>query len=86
MTLSRTFSALSLACLLALTGCAPSADSVEESSIGMASPDIAYTEDMAVGLQVEDGMDRGSLEPDIIRTGFLSLSVDSPTDTADRIT
>lgn len=86
MTLSRTFSALSLACLLALTGCAPSADSVEGSSIGMASPDIAYTEDMAVGLQVEDGMDRGSLEPDIIRTGFLSLSVDSPSDTADRIT
>ena len=86
MTLSRTFSALSLACLCALTGCAPSADSVEESSSGMASPDIAYTEDMAVGLQVEDGMDRGSLEPDIIRTGFLSLSVDSPADTADRIT
>ena len=87
MTLSRTFSALSLACLLALTGCAPGADSVEESSIGMASPDIAYTEDMAVEMDMARAEDSaGSFEPDIIRTGFLSLSVDSPSDTADEIT
>lgn len=87
MTLSRTFSALSLACLCALTGCAPSADSVEESSIGMASPDIAYTEDMAVEMDMARAEDSaGSFEPDIIRTGFLSLSVDSPSDTAHRIT
>ena len=87
MTLSRTFSALSLACLCALTGCAPSADSVEESSSGMASPEIAYTEDLAVEMDMaraEDGA--GSFEPDIIRTGYLSLSVDSPADTADEIT
>ena len=87
MTLSRTFSALSLACLCALTGCAPSADSAEESSIGMASPDIAYTEDMAVEMDMARAEDSaGSFEPDIIRTGFLSLSVDSPSDTADEIT
>lgn len=87
MTLSRTFSALSLACLCALTGCAPSADSVEESSIGMASPDIAYTEDMAVEMDMARAEDSGgSYEPDIIRTGYLSLSVDSPADTADAIT
>ena len=86
MTLWRRISLITLAGALALTGCAPSADSVEESSIGMASPEIAYTEDQAVGLQVQDGMDSGSLEPDIIRTGFLSLSVESPSDTADRIT
>ena len=87
MTLSRTFSALSLACLLALTGCAPGADSVEESGIGMASPDIAYTEDMAVEMDMARAEDSaGSFEPDIIRTGFLSLSVDSPSDTADEIT
>ena len=87
MTLSRTFSALSLACLCALTGCAPSADSVEKSSIGMASPDIAYTEDMAVEIDMARAEDSaGSFEPDIIRTGYLSLSVDSPADTADEIT
>ena len=69
MTLSRTFSALSLACLCALTGCAPSADSAEESSIGMASPDIAYTEDMAVEMDMARAEDSaGSFEPDIIRT------------------
>ena len=87
MTLSRTFSALSLACLCALTGCAPSADSVEESSSGMASPEIAYTEDMAVEMDMARAEDSaGSFEPDIIRTGYLSLSVDSPEDTADEIT
>ena len=87
MTLSRTFYALSLACLCALTGCAPSADSVEESSIGMASSDIAYSEDMAVEMDMARAEDSaGSFEPDIIRTGYLSLSVDSPADTADEIT
>lgn len=43
-------------------------------------------EDLAVDLQVQDGVERESLEPDIIRTGFLSLSVDSPSDTADEFT
>ena len=53
----------------------------------MASPEIAYTEDLAVEMdmaRVEDSA--GSFEPDIIRTGYLSLSVDSPADTADEIT
>lgn len=84
MTRMTKISALTFASILTLTGCAPGADSLEQS--GMGSPEIAYTEDQAVGLQVQDGMDSGSLEPDIIRTGFLSLSVESPSDTADRIT
>ena len=86
MTLVTKISALTLASILTLTGCASGADSFEESSISVGSPEIAYTEDMAVDLQVREGMDSGALEPDIIRTGFLSLSVDSPSDTADEIT
>ncbi|HEV8013322.1 MAG TPA: DUF4349 domain-containing protein [Pontimonas sp.] len=84
MTRVTKISALTFASILTLTGCAPGADSLEQSSMG--SAEMAYTEDMALDLQVQEGMDRGSLEPDIIRTGFLSLSVDSPSDTADRIT
>jgi hypothetical protein len=86
MTLVTKISALTFASILTLTGCATEAASFEESSISVGSPEIAYTEGMAVDLQVRQGMDSGSLEPDIIRTGFLSLSVDSPSDTADEIT
>jgi hypothetical protein len=86
MTLVTKISALTFASILTLTGCATGADSVEESSISVGSPEIAYTEDRAVDLQIREDTDSGSLEPDIIRTGYLSLSVDSPSDTADEIT
>jgi hypothetical protein len=87
MTLSTKFSALTLASILALGGCAQGVDSFEESRVSMGSPEIAYTEDMAVGMEAQARADEGgSLEPGIIRTGYLSLSVDSPADTADAIT
>ena len=86
MTGVHKFSALTLASLLALTGCVGGTDSLEEASISLGSPEVIYTEDMAVDLQVREGTASGSFEPDIIRTGFLSLSVDSPSDTADQIT
>jgi hypothetical protein len=86
MTLVTKISALTFASILTLTGCATGVDSVEESSVSVGSPEIAYTEDRAVDLQIREDTDSGSLEPDIIRTGFLSLSVDSPSDTADEIT
>jgi hypothetical protein len=86
MTGVHKFSALTLASLLALTGCVGGSDSLEEASISLGSPEVIYTEDMAVDLQVREGTASGSFEPDIIRTGFLSLSVDSPSDTADQIT
>jgi hypothetical protein len=87
MTLTAKLSALTLASLLALTGCASGLDSSRESSISMGSPEIAYTEDMAVGMEAQVFADEGgSLEPGVIRTGYLSLSVDSPADTADEIT
>ena len=88
MTFMTKVSALSLTALLALTGCSSMADSLEETSVSMGTPDIAYTEDMAVEMDMQGRADEsaGSFEPDIIRTGYLSLSVDSPSDTADEIT
>ena len=88
MTFMTKVSALSLTALLALTGCSSMADSLEETSVSMGTPDIAYTEDMAVEMDMQGRADESpaSFEPDIIRTGYLSLSVDSPSDTADEIT
>jgi len=88
MTLITKISALTFASLLALTGCSPVADSLEETSVSMGTPDIAFTEDMAVemDMQVRADESAASFEPDIIRTGYLSLSVDSPSETADEIT
>ena len=88
MTFMTRVSALSLTALLALTGCSSMADSLEETSISMGAPDIAYTEDMAVEMDMQGRADESaaSFEPDIIRTGYLSLSVDSPSETADQIT
>jgi len=88
MTFMTRVSALSLTALLALTGCSSMVDSLEETSVSMGAPDIAYTEDMAVEMDMQGRADESaaSFEPDIIRTGYLSLSVDSPSETADQIT
>lgn len=88
MTFMTKVSALSLTALLALTGCSSMADSLEETSVSMGTPDIAYTEDMAVEMDMQGRADESaaSFEPDIIRTGYLSLSVDSPSETANEIT
>ena len=88
MTFMTKVSALSLTALLALTGCSSMADSLEETSVSMGTPDIAFTEDMAVEMDMQGRADESaaSFEPDIIRTGYLSLSVDSPSDTANEIT
>ena len=87
MTFTRTLAALALSAVLTLAGCATSTDSWEESSVSMGSPDIAYSEDLAVEMDMQARSDMSSsVEPDIIRTGYLSLSVDSPADTADQIT
>ena len=88
MTFMTKVSALSLTALLALTGCSSMADSLEETSVSMGTPDIAYTKDMAVEMDMQGRADESaaSFEPDIIRTGYLSLSVDSPSDTANEIT
>jgi len=88
MTFMTRVSALSLTALLTLTGCSSMADSLEETSVSMGAPDIAYTEDMAAEMDMQGRADESaaSFEPDIIRTGYLSLSVDSPSETADQIT
>lgn len=88
MTFLTRVSALSLTALLALTGCSSMTDSLEQTSVSMGAPDIAYTEDMAVEMDMQNRADESaaSYEPDIIRTGYLSLSVDSPSETADEIT
>ena len=87
MTFTRTLAALALSAVLTLAGCATNTDSWEESSVSMGSPDIAYSEDLAVEMDMQARSDMSnSVEPDIIRTGYLSLSVDSPADTADQIT
>jgi hypothetical protein len=85
MTLLRKFSALSLAVTLTLTGCSTGPDSFEESSISIGSPEVAYTEDASMELQARPSSEGGLLEPGIIRTGYLSLSVASPSDTADEV-
>ena len=87
MTFMTRVSALSLTALLALTGCSSMADSLEETSVSMGTPDIAFTEDMAVEMDMQGRADEStaSFEPDIIRSGYLSLSVDSPSETADEI-
>ena len=87
MTFTRTLAALALSSVLTLAGCATNTDSWEESSVSMGSPDIAYSEDLAVEMDMQARSEMSSsVEPDIIRTGYLSLSVDSPADTADQIT
>jgi len=88
MTFMTRVAALSLTALLALTGCSSMVDSLEETSVSMGAPDIAYTEDMAVEMDMQGRADESaaSFEPDIIRTRYLSLSVDSPSETADQIT
>ena len=88
MTFMTKVSALAITALLALTGCSSAADSLEETSVSMGTPDIAFTEDMAVEMDMQGRADESaaSFEPDIIRTGYLSLSVDSPSNTADEIT
>lgn len=86
MTLLRKFSGLSLAVILTLTGCSVGPETFEESSISIGSPEVAYSEDLAVEMDLQVRGDEGGLvEPGIIRTGYLSLSVESPSDTADEI-
>ena len=86
MTLSRTPLALALASLVALSGCASTPDFTEESSMGMASGEVAYTEDMAIEMDTRAASDGDvSYEPAVIRTGYLSLSVASPPESADEI-
>jgi hypothetical protein len=87
MTLSLKLSALVLASMTILTGCQPGMGPSEEASIGMVAPDVAYTEEMAVELDGR-GVSESSAgyEPDVITTGYLSLSVDTPSSTADEIT
>ena len=87
MTFITKVSALAITALLALTGCSSMADSLEETSVSMGTPDIAFTEDMAVEMDMQGRADEStaSFEPDIIRSGYLSLSVDSPSETADEI-
>lgn len=86
MTLLSKFSGLSLAVILTLTGCSVGSETFEESSISIGSPEVAYSEDLAVEMDMQVRSDDGGLvEPDIIRTGYLSLSVESPSDTADEI-
>lgn len=87
MTLSLKLSALVLAAFTVLSGCAPAMEVTEEASIGMVAPDVAATEEMAVepGDRMASDSSAG-FEPDVITTGFLSLSVETPSDTADEIT
>lgn len=85
MTLLRKFSGLSLAVILTLTGCSVGPETFEESSISIGSPEVAYTEDASMALQARPDATGGLVEPGIIRTGYLSLSVESPSDTADEI-
>lgn len=86
MTIIAKFSALGVALLITMTGCSGGVDhATERSSLG--TQDMMFTEAMAPGMGPEVTTERSSsFEPDVITTGYLVLSVDSPSATADEIT
>lgn len=86
MTLSLKLFSLPLASMFLLAGCSSGAEFASDSSTGMGAPEIAYTEEAMMESDARMGMDQVSVEPDIITTGYLSLSVESPAETADEVT
>ena len=90
-TFGRT-TALALATLVSLGGCGASTDfgadyATDEMTASMpASVDIEESGVMDTGLGVlEEAASSKAIEPDVITTGYLSLTVDSPSESAEAI-
>jgi hypothetical protein len=85
MTTSRIALALGLTSLLTLGGCQAGATENYD-SMAVSSPDMAVGESMEMAAVEADGKASYQSEPDVITTGYLSMTVENPSTVADEIT
>jgi multidrug efflux pump subunit AcrA (membrane-fusion protein) len=85
MTTSRIALALGLTSLLTLGGCQAVATESYD-SMAVSSPDMAVGESMEMAAVEADGKASYQSEPDVITTGYLSMTVENPSTVADEIT
>jgi hypothetical protein len=85
MTTSRIALALGVTALLTLGGC-QAAVTESYDSMAVSSPDMAVGESMEMAAVDADGKASYQSEPDVITTGYLSMTVENPTTAADEIT
>jgi hypothetical protein len=85
MTTPRLALALGLAALLTLGGCsAGTTDSYEDMAVS--APDMAIGESTEMAAVESEGKAGYTSEPDVITTGYLSMTVENPSSVADEIT
>jgi hypothetical protein len=85
MTTSRIALSLGLTTLLTLGGCqAGATESYEDMAVS--APGMAVGESVEMASVESDGKAGYTSEPDVITTGYLSMSVDEPSAVADQIT
>jgi hypothetical protein len=85
MTTSRIALALGLTALLTLGGCqAVATESYDDMAVS--SPDMAVAESMEMAAVESEGKAGYTSEPDVITTGYLSMTVENPSTVADEIT
>ncbi len=85
MTTPRLALALGLAALLTLGGCsAGTTDSYEDMAVS--APDMAIGESTEMAAVESEGKAGYTSEPDVITTGYLSMTVENPSTVADEIT
>jgi len=85
MTTSRIALALGLTALLTLGGCqAGATESYEDMAVS--APEMAVGESMEMAAVDADGKASYQSEPDVITTGYLSMTVENPSTVADEIT
>jgi hypothetical protein len=85
MTTARIALSLGLTTLLTLGGCqAGATESYEDMAVS--APGMAFGESVEMASVESDGKAGYTSEPDVITTGYLSMSVDEPSAVADQIT
>jgi hypothetical protein len=85
MTTSRIALALGLTTLLTLGGCqAGATESYDDMAVS--APEMAVSESVEVAAVEADGKASYQSEPDVITTGYLSMTVENPSTVADEIT
>ena len=85
MTTSRIALALGLTTLLTLGGCqAGATESYDDMAVS--APEMAVSESVEMAAVEADGKASYQSEPDVITTGYLSMTVENPSTVADEIT
>jgi hypothetical protein len=85
MTTSRIALALGLTSLLTLGGCqAGATESYDDRAVS--APEMAVSESVEMAAVEADGKASYQSEPDVITTGYLSMTVENPSTVADEIT